>query len=299
MTIPFIQTFDFAYGVPDRLSPRVMRVIADNPGPFTFTGTGVYIIGGGDTVAVIDPGPINDAHQSALDQALDGKRVSHVLLTHHHSDHSPLAGKLARKYGCKVYGRSVETLTQDAEIQLDAGNDSTFNPDVEIADGDKFSGPDWTLTALHMPGHTSNHICFALEEEQALFSGDHIMGWATSVVIPPDGHMGDYLNSLRRVLDLNFDIIYPTHGAPIDDVRPFVEAYIDHRLEREAQIIGALQSGTTEIGAIVRSLYQHVDPRLHPAAAMSVLSHLIHLRETGLVTGNQPDGLKTQYALSR
>lgn len=299
MAIPFVRDFTFDYGVADRLSPLITRVIADNPGPFTYAGTGVYIVGGGDTVCVIDPGPTTEKHVAAIDRALDGKTVSHVFVTHHHADHSPLAAPLAAKHGCKVYGYSLQsTPLKDDEIQFEEGHDLSFKPDVEIRDGHRTEGPDWTINTLHTPGHTSNHLCFALEQENCLFSGDHIMGWSTSVVSPPDGDMGDYLASLNRVLDRNFDIIRPTHGAAITEVRPFVQAYIDHRLAREAQIIGAIGSGLNEIGDIVAALYQHVDNRLHPAAAHSVLSHIIHMRQTGRVTSDGPDGLRQTYALT-
>ncbi|MEM9600386.1 MAG: MBL fold metallo-hydrolase [Pseudomonadota bacterium] len=297
-SIPFVRAFDFDYGVPAQLSDRVVRVIADNPGPFTFTGTGVFIIGGGDNVCVIDPGPVTDAHSAALDVALDGKTVSHIFLTHHHLDHSPLAAPLAAKHGCQVYGQSVQpVVSQNDAPQLDAGDDLSFKPDVEISDGDCFKGPDWTLRTVHTPGHTSNHLCFALEEENTLFSGDHIMGWSTSVVSPPDGDMGDYLASLRRVRDMDFDVIRPTHGPAITDVRLFLQAYIDHRMNREAQITAAIRSGLDDIGAIVAELYKDVDKRLHPAAAHSVLSHLIHMRQTGRVDADGPDGLRQTYRL--
>lgn len=298
-SIPFVRDFTFDYGVPDRLSDRVTRVVADNPGPFTYTGTGVFIIGEGDTVCVIDPGPTTDKHVAAMDAALSGKTVSHILVTHHHLDHSPLAAPLAAKHGCKVYGFSVQAPVVDAdEIKLEAGNDLSFKPDVEIRDGFTVSGPDWTLRAIHTPGHTSNHLCFALTEENTLFSGDHIMGWSTSVVSPPDGDMGDYLASLQRILDKDFDIVRPTHGPAITDVRPFVQAYIDHRMAREAQIIDAIRSGLTETGPIVAELYKAIDTRLHPAAAHSVLSHLIHMRKTGRVVADGPDGLRQTYRLA-
>lgn len=299
MSIPFIKDFTFEYGVAEQLSPLIVRVIADNPGPFTYTGTGVYIIGGGDSVCVIDPGPTSANHMAAIDKALEGKSVSHVLVTHHHIDHSPLAAPLAAKHGCKVYGYGTQPVApQGGEIRLEAGDDLSFKPDVDIRDGHRFEGPDWSLTAVHTPGHTSNHLCFALTEENTLFSGDHIMGWSTSVVSPPDGDMGDYLASLGRVLDMDFDIIRPTHGPAITNVRAFVQAYIDHRLAREAQIIGAIESGLTSIGDIVASLYKDVDKRLHPAAAHSVLSHLIHMRKTGRVAATGPDGLRQEYQIA-
>ena len=298
MSIPFIRTFEFEYGVAAQLSPLVQRVIADNPGPFTYTGTGVFIIGG-NSVCVIDPGPTSEAHVAAIDRALDGRTVSHVLVTHHHVDHSPLAKPLAEKHGCKVYGFGLQPVRQDAgELRLEAGDDLTFKPDVEIRDGHIIKGDGWTIETIHTPGHTSNHLCFALHEENTLFSGDHIMGWSTSVVSPPDGHMGDYLNSLNTVLDRNFDILRPTHGAAITEVRPFVQAYIDHRLAREAQILGALETGLQSISEIVARLYKDVDKRLHPAAAHSVLSHMIHLRETGRVSADGPDALRQTYRIA-
>ena len=298
MGIPFVRGFSFEYGVADPLSARVRRVIADNPGPFTYTGTGVFIIGGNEDVCVIDPGPATPKHQAALDTALEGRRVTHVLVTHHHIDHSPGAAPLAAKHGCKVYGYGTQPVApQGGEIRLEAGDDLSFKPDVEIRDGETFKGSDWTLTAIHTPGHTSNHLCYALAEENTIFSGDHIMGWSTSVVSPPDGDMGDYLASLERVLEMDFDTIRPTHGPAITEVRPFVQAYIDHRRAREAQIEGALAKGLTNITDMVASLYADVDKRLHPAAAHSVLSHLIHMRKSGRVTADGPDGLRQTYAL--
>ena len=299
MSIPFIRNYEFEYGTLQRLSPLVSRVTANNPGPFTYTGTGVFIIGAGEKVCVIDPGPDTTDHAAALDKALEGKTVTHVLLTHHHADHSPLAAPLAEKHGCRVFGHPLQTSSNtDNGIQLDEGADPTFKPDVEIGDGHRFQGPDWSLEAIHTPGHTSNHICYALEKENTLFSGDHIMGWSTSVVSPPDGDMGDYLGSLNRILERGFDFIRPTHGPAIIDVQPFVQAYIDHRLSREAQIMGAIEGGLNSIGDIVAKLYADVDKRLHPAAAHSVLSHLIHMRQTGRVAANGPDGLKQSYTLA-
>jgi glyoxylase-like metal-dependent hydrolase (beta-lactamase superfamily II) len=299
MAIPFVRHFDFEYGVLAQLSPLVQCVTANNPGPFTYTGTGVFIIGGEKNVCVIDPGPTTADHIAAIDKALEGRSVSHVLVTHHHVDHSPLAKPLAAKHGCQVYGFGLQPAPpQGGEVRLEAGDDLTFKPDIEIRNGHIVRGDDWTLEAIHTPGHTSNHLCYALQEENTLFSGDHIMGWSTSVVSPPDGHMGDYLASLKTVLDRDFDIIRPTHGPAITEVRPFVQAYIDHRLAREAQVLDALKTGLENIGDIVALLYKDVDKRLHPAAAHSVLSHMIHLRETGRVTANGADGLRQRYALA-
>ena len=295
MSIPFVKSFEFEYETLAQLSPLIQRVIANNPGPFTYTGTGVYIIGN-DNVAVIDPGPDLAAHRAALDKALEGRKVSHVLMTHHHIDHSPLAIPLARDHGCDVYGFGLQIRPPEGgEVRLEAGDDLSFKPDVEIRCGDVIQGDGWTIDAIHTPGHTSNHMCYALRDENTLFSGDHIMGWSTSVVSPPDGHMGDYLDSLERIKARHFDKIWPTHGPCIEDVDRFVQAYNDHRLNREAQIMDAVNSGMSAIMDIVEKLYVDIDKRLYPAAAHSVLSHLIHMRETGRVRAEQTDGLRTQY----
>lgn len=298
MSIPFVRDFDFEYGRCDQVSPRVRRVIAPNPGPFTFTGTGVFIVGRGQ-VAVIDPGPAISEHEAALDAALEGETVSHVLVTHHHLDHSPLAHGLARKHGCAVHAMSPAARAPDpAAPQMEAGEDDGFRPDQEVADGDVFSGPDWTLTALHTPGHTSNHVCYALNEENTLFSGDHVMGWSTSVVSPPDGSMGDYLASLERVRSLDFAVIRPTHGPAVEAPKPFLDAYIEHRMERERQILAELKAGRTRISDMVASMYADVDRRLHPAAAHSVLAHMIHLVEQGRVSTPAAPGLEAEYRLA-
>ncbi|WP_300541463.1 MBL fold metallo-hydrolase [Maricaulis sp.] len=295
--IPFVREFDFEYGRCDRLSRRIRRVIAPNPGPFTFTGTGVYIVGDGE-VAVIDPGPVEPDHIAALDAAIEGERVTHVFVTHHHLDHSPLAHPLAQRHGAKVYGFGrQDAAPAGGEVRLEAGDDTGFKPDVQISDGEEFEGAGWTIEALHTPGHTSNHVCYALLEENTLFSGDHIMGWSTSVISPPDGHMGDYLRELARVRDRGFDILWPTHGPAIANPRPFIQAYIDHRLDRETQILEQIRCGRTAVRGIVEAMYADIDKRLHPAAAHSVLAHLIHLVETGQVTCNGTPGLETDYAL--
>ena len=283
MAIPFRREFAFDYGVPARVSGRVVRLVADNPGPFTFTGTGVFVVGAGEEVAVIDPGPDTPAHRAALWELLDGRRVAAVLLTHHHLDHTPLARPVAEEWGCPVYGRSVvDEAAFETEALLEEGADLTFRPDVEGADGDVVAGEGWTLRALHTPGHTSNHICWALEEENALFTGDHIMGWSTSVVVPPDGVMADYMASLRRVRDAGFATLYPTHGPEIAEPRAFVEAYIAHREGRERQALEALSEVPRDVPDMVAEIYAETDPRLYPAAAQSLLAHLIHLEAQGL-----------------
>ncbi|WP_417496893.1 MBL fold metallo-hydrolase [Maricaulis sp.] len=296
-SIPFLQKTDVEYGVCETISPSVRRVIAPNPGPFTYTGTGVYIIGHGE-VAVIDPGPFDPVHEAALDKALAGERVTHVFVTHHHLDHSPLARPLAEKHGAKVYGFGAQSvLPAGGEVRLEAGDDVGFQPDIELTDGERFTGPGWTLEALHTPGHTSNHVCYALEEENILFSGDHVMAWSTSVISPPDGHMGDYLRELARVRDRNFTRLWPTHGPAVENPAEFVQAYIDHRLKREQQIIAHLASGPQRVPELVAAIYTHVDKRLHPAAAHSILAHMIHLVETGAVACDDEPSLTARFRL--
>jgi glyoxylase-like metal-dependent hydrolase (beta-lactamase superfamily II) len=295
--IPFVREIEFEYGRCDQVSPSIRRVIADNPGPFTYTGTGTYIVGRG-TVAVIDPGPDLDGHLQALLTALGGETVSHILVTHHHSDHSPLARALKGATGATIFGRRAPHLAEEAPaLALEAGEDEGFRPDVEIADGDVFEGPGWTLRAVTTPGHTSNHVCFAFDQENALFSGDHVMGWSTTVITPPDGDMGDYFASLDKVKALGVDTLWPTHGSPVRDVGPFIQAYADHRRAREAQVLAALADGPTTIKAMVPTLYAAVDPRLHPAAAMSVLAHMLLLVREGRVTYEGEPGLEREYRL--
>ncbi len=239
--IPFVRDLDVRYGRCDRVSPLIRRIVADNPGPFTYLGTGTYIVGHRE-VAVIDPGPALDAHLAAILEATAGERVSHILVTHHHLDHSPLARPLAEATGATVYGCAVATLPEAGEIALEAGWDR-FTPDVSVCGGATFAGEGWTIEAIPTPGHTSNHICYALDEENALFSGDHIMGWSTTVVTPPDGDMGAYMASLEKVKARRFATLWPTHGPPITKVEPFIEAYAEHRRERERQILARLQGG--------------------------------------------------------
>lgn len=294
--IPYIREIEFEYGRCDQVSPLIRRVIARNPGPFTYTGTGVYIVGSGE-VAVIDPGPEIAEHLDALLAALQGERVTHILVTHHHLDHSPLARPLADLTGATIYGRAAPSDHGEAHAGLEEGADGRFRPDVELTDGDVLSGPGWTLEAITTPGHTSNHVCFGLKEENALFCGDHIMGWSTTVITPPDGDMGDYFASLEKVKARGFDTLWPTHGAPIRAVTPFIDAYIAHRRARETQILDALTAGHTRIKAMVPVLYAAVDPRLHPAAAMSVLAHIQQLvREGQVVCDGAPD-LEADYRL--
>jgi glyoxylase-like metal-dependent hydrolase (beta-lactamase superfamily II) len=294
--IPYVREIDIAYGRCDQVSPLIRRVTANNPGPFTYLGTGTYIVGAGE-VAVIDPGPDMADHLAAILAAVDGERVSHILVTHHHSDHSPLARALSAATGAKVHGRAVDSLPEEGEVRLEAGYDR-FTPDVTVADGDVIAGRGWSLQAVHTPGHTSNHTCYAFAEENALFCGDHIMGWSTTVITPPDGDMGDYLRSLDKVRARGFSTLWPTHGPPVREVGPFIDAYAEHRRDRERQILARLALGDRRIKAMVPTIYAGVDPRLHVPAAHSVLAHMIELVKSGQVACDGAPGLDSDYRLA-
>jgi glyoxylase-like metal-dependent hydrolase (beta-lactamase superfamily II) len=294
VAIPFVRSFQFEYGRPDQVSPLIRRVVANNPGPFTFTGTGVYIVGRGE-VAVIDPGPDQAEHFEALKAALAGERVVAVLVTHPHMDHSPLAHPLARWAGCQVHAAGEHGAPVESEVRMEAGDDLRFQPDIAIKDGDTVSGPGWTLEAVFTPGHTSGHVCYALREENALFSGDHVMGWSTTVISPPDGDMQDYLDSLDKVAARGFSTLWPTHGPPITEPDAFLAAYKAHRLDREAQIMDRLAAGQTRIKDMVPVMYASVDNRLWPAACHSVLAHMARLVAIGAVRANGPATLDAEY----
>jgi glyoxylase-like metal-dependent hydrolase (beta-lactamase superfamily II) len=280
--IPFVRDMDPQYGEVVQVAPLIRRVVARNPGPFTFLGTGTYLVGSG-SVAVIDPGPDDADHLAALIRALRDDRVVAILTTHTHLDHSPLARPLQAAVGGIVYGRASPIGAPDAEA---------FAPDVSLAEDQEITGPGWTLRAIATPGHASNHFSFVFPEDQSLFCGDHVMGWSTTIVSPPDGHMGDYLASLEKVAGLTVQRLWPTHGPPILDVPPFLTAYRDHRLERERQVLDEVRAGNDDIPQIVASLYRDVDPKLHLAAARSVSAHLIHLTETGdVIRTKTPSGV--------
>ncbi len=284
MAIPFIRNFEAPYGVAEQVSPLIRRVLAHNPGAFTFKGTGVYIVGTHD-VAVIDPGPDLPEHIEALRRALAGLNVTHILVTHTHTDHSPAAKWLKEYTGAKTYAYGPHGSGKAEEgVKVEEGGDMEFAPDAAVRDGDIIAGNGWTMECVFTPGHTSNHMCFALKEEKALFTGDHVMGWSTTVVTPPDGDMRAYMASLRKLLARGDAVLYPTHGAPVSDPKPFIQAYIDHRLARERQVLAAVGDGLSTIPEMVARMYVDVDKRLHPAAARSVQAHLIQLEQEGRVT---------------
>lgn len=296
--IPFVRLADPAYGRCEPVSPLIRRVIAENPGPFTYTGTGTYIVGRPDpgaTVAVIDPGPLDDRHLAALLAAVAGQTVSHVLVTHTHRDHAPLARPFAEAVGAEILAAAPPRRVTHASASMDEDDDEDFRPDRMLGDGDVITGDGWTLETLATPGHASNHLCFALIEENALFSGDHVMGWSTTIVAPPDGDMIAYMGSLERVIARGFSTLWPTHGAPVTEPEPFLAAYRAHRLERERQILAALTAEGVRIADMVPGLYAAVDPRLWPAASLSVLAHLIALVRQGRAAADGEPSLQTVY----
>jgi len=297
--IPYVREIAFEYGVVQQVSPLIRRVVADNPGPFTFKGTGTYIVGHGE-VAVIDPGPDDPAHLAAILQAVGTERVVAIPITHHHADHSPLAGALKAATGATIYGCAVRTPDAEdtGEVKMEAGHDAAFRPDVSLCGGGRIEGPGWALEAIPTPGHTSNHLCYALPQENACFTGDHIMGWSTTVITPPDGDMTDYLRSLEAIRARGFAALWPTHGPPILQVRPFIDAYLAHRQERMDQILLALADGPATIRELTPKLYRDVDERLWPAAARSMLAAIIHLERGGDVEAGGPPGPDTVYRLS-
>ncbi len=300
--IPFVREFDFAYGRIDQVSPLIQRVVANNPGPFTFTGTGTYIVGRaapGAAVAVIDPGPMDEAHLEALSVAVAGRRVTHVLVTHTHRDHAPLARPFAERTGAPILAMQPPARQMHASGALDEDEDDAFAPDGVLTGGERIDGDGWTLNALPTPGHASNHMAFALEEENALFCGDHVMGWSTTVIAPPDGDMADYMTSLDTVIAAGFDTLWPTHGAPVTDPAPFLAAYKAHRQEREAQVMARLAAGDRTIAEMTPTLYAAVDQRLWPAAGLSVWAHLIKLVKEGRASCDGDPTLRSEYRPTR
>jgi glyoxylase-like metal-dependent hydrolase (beta-lactamase superfamily II) len=291
----FDRNFDAPYGKSVAVSPLICRLLAKNPGPFTFKGTGVAIVGR-DQVAVIDPGPDDPAHLQSLRDTLRGKKVTHILVTHTHRDHSPAARHVKQWTGAPVYGFGPHG--RDSALKIEEGADREFAPDIRLRDGDTIEGDGFTFEAVHTPGHTSNHICYALKEERALFSGDHVMGWSTTVIAPPDGDMAAYIRSLQKLLSRDEQIYWPTHGGPIRNPKIFVSALLQHRLSREAEITAALTEGYRRIPEIVSRVYRDLDPRLTGAAELNVLAHLLKLIQEARVVG-EGDGLAADYRLVR
>ncbi len=295
--IPFVKDVRFEYGVLEDVAPNVRRLIARNPGPFTHVGTGTYVIGRG-RVAVIDPGPDLPEHIDNLRAELAGEEIAHILVTHTHADHSPGARQLKALTGAPTYGFGPHASGryQRGEV-VEAGADLEFVPDRVLRDGDLLEADGLRVEAVHTPGHCSNHLCFALPEQGALFTGDHVMAWSTSIVSPPDGDMAEYMASLQRLLTRKDTRYFPTHGAPIEDPKPFVEAYVRHRKQRERQILECLAAGTHTIDAMVPLMYVGLPPFLFPAAARSVFAHMLLLVEQERVRCDGEASLTASYGL--
>jgi glyoxylase-like metal-dependent hydrolase (beta-lactamase superfamily II) len=292
--IKFDTNFEPPFGRAVELSPLLRRITCNNPSPFTFKGTNTFIVGHGN-VAVIDPGPDDGGHLAAILAAVRGETVSHILVTHTHLDHSPLAAKLSSATGAKTYAAlSPSNPKVDSGLRLDASIDRDFTPDLSLSDGDVVEGNGWALEAVFTPGHMSNHMSFCLREEKALLAGDHVMAWATTVVAPPEGNMGDYMASLRKLLKRDDSTYYPAHGPASAKPLALVRGILAHRKMREEAVYNRVKAGDGTIGEIVASIYADVDPRLHAAAGLSTLAHLEYLIEKGRI--RERDG---QYFLRK
>ena len=290
--IPFDKSLALAPDTADEVVPGVRRVMANNPGPFTFKGTISYIVGKGN-VAIVDPGPDDPAHIGALLDAVRNETVTAIFVTHTHRDHSPAVPAIKAATGAIVYAEGPHRAARPLHIgehnPLDASADRDFVPDVALKDGAVVEGDGWRIEAIATPGHTANHMCYALKDTNILFAGDHVMAWATSIVAPPDGAMSDYMASLNKLAKRSETIYLPGHGPAIKDAPRFVNYYILHRKAREASILHRLGKGETDIPTIVRAIYIGIDPRLTGAAGLSVLAHLEDLVARGVVeTDGQP-----------
>src|SRR5947199_2000230 len=280
--IPFRREVVFEYGRLEPIAPGIRRIVARNPGPFTFKGTGTYVVGEGE-VAVIDPGPEMEEHIAALLASLADEQVTHILVTHTHRDHSPAAKALKEATGAPTYGFGPHAGGKRGEAGVEEGGDWDFTPDIVVRDGERSEAGNWRFEAVPTPGHTSNHLCFALPDSGILFSGDHVMGWSTSVIAPPDGDMAAYMDSLDKLLGRADAVYWPTHGPAITEPQDHVRAFIAHRREREAGILDCLRAGVGKIQEIVERLYTGLQPGLRRAAGRSVHAHLIDLVGRGIV----------------
>ena len=293
--LDFAREFDVQYAVLDTVTPKVRRIVARNPGPFTAWGTGTYVIGHGH-VAIVDPGPDLAEHIGAVLDALRGETVDQILVTHTHLDHSPASAEIKRATGARSYGFGPHGGTPNDTGE--EGADRGFVPDHVLGHGDDLVIDGCRVTAVHTPGHTSNHLCFSLDHERILFTGDHVMGWSTTVVSPPDGNMTAYVRSLEALLGRDDAIYLPTHGPAVRDPHALVEGLIEHRHERRHAILAALAGGGKPILEIVDMVYIGLDPRLRQGAARSVFAHLIELVEQGEVVSDGPLAIGERYRLA-
>jgi glyoxylase-like metal-dependent hydrolase (beta-lactamase superfamily II) len=290
----FRTVMTFAYGVARDVAPGVLRLVANNPGPFTFKGTNTYLIGtqsGTGGLALIDPGPADTAHLGAILTAIGGRRLSHILITHTHRDHVDGLAPLVAATGASTAGFGRRAVEPGAKRRSPSGSeyvDQDFVPDIRLGHGDRLAGEGWAVTALHTPGHAPDHLCFELEGSGALFSGDHVMGWNTSVIAPPEGNMAHYLRSLELLGDRADRVYFPGHGGRVEEPQRLVKAFLLHRRMREQSILDCIRSGTNTVKAIVPAIYRDLDPKLTNAARLSVLAHVEHLISRGLVRCDSP-----------
>ena len=271
---------DAPYAKLEQLEPGIARVLAHNPSAFTYFGTQSYLIGDGE-VAVIDPGPDLPEHLDALEQAIAGRPVVAIMCTHTHRDHSPAAGPLAQRTGAPIVGCAPLAL-ETVGPRADASFDGDYAPTRVLADGETVQLEDDPVIAVATPGHTSNHLCFSYRG--ALFSGDHVMGWSTTVVVPPDGDMAAYMRSLDKLRNRDDRVYYPAHGPAVTNPQQYARHLLGHRMQREKQILGLIRGQPRPVSEIVAQAYPGLDPRLTIAAGGSVLAHLIDLERRGLVT---------------
>jgi glyoxylase-like metal-dependent hydrolase (beta-lactamase superfamily II) len=299
--VPFDKSFDLTSDQAKEVAPLVRAVAANNPSPFTFKGTVSYIIGRGK-VAILDPGPDDDAHVAALLDAVRGETVTHIFVTHTHRDHSPAVPKVKAATGAKVFAQGPHRLARPLHTgetrRLDASADMDFRPDVALPDGETVSGDGWTMEALTTPGHTANHMAFALKEADLIFSGDHVMGWSTTIVAPPDGAMSDYMASLHKLAKRSEPLYLPGHGNPVRNAQRHVRHLIEHRHGREASILRRLGKGAADVPTIVRAVYIGLDPRLTGAAGLSTLAHLEDLVARGKVATDGAPSIVGTYRLA-
>lgn len=296
--IPFNREHDVRYGELETLTPSLRRMTANNPSAFTFRGTGTYIVGKGE-VAVIDPGPALQDHVDALVASLGGETITHILVTHTHVDHSPACALLQQVVDAPTYALGPHGMGRLPDnLAADEGGDFAFRPDVTLVDGQFVEGKDWRLECIHTPGHTSNHLCFGDNDNKALFSGDHVMGWSTSIVSPPDGNMGDYMRSLQRLLARDDDVYWPCHGGPIYRPQEFVRAFIAHREAREQQVLECLRDGPKTIQTMLPTIYPDLALALYPAAHRSILATINYLVEKGEVCAHSEIQANAQYRLA-
>ncbi|MBX5104415.1 MBL fold metallo-hydrolase [Rhizobium lentis] len=294
----FDLAFEPAYGRAVPVAPDILRITAENPGPFTFFGTNSYLVGA-SSLGVIDPGPEDEAHYQALMAAIGGREVTHIFVSHTHRDHSPLAHRLQAETGAVTVGqgphRPARRLREGEVNPFAESADMDFAPDIALGDGETIAGDGWALTAVLTPGHTANHAAFALEGRDILFSGDHVMAWSTSIVAPPDGAMADYMASLDKLITREDAMLLPGHGGPVREPKSFLPALKAHRLSRERAVLARVAAGDSSIPEMVKAIYRDTDPKLHGAAALSVLAHLEHLQERGEVAADGPPSLAARY----